>query len=239
MSEALLTSPDQRILRQQHYLDRLRQQQSVLRCPSLAGTLSVKPGVAHPKGDAHLLTLAALPFARGRVLDAFCGCGVIGLALATDAESCTFLDVSGAAIENTKENAHELKVADICHFIAGTIADLQAEAPFDLIVANPPYTDAEASDDVDRIIFDPNHAAVMGFIAVIDSILAPAGQLLMTWSNFASYRWLEEALSGRRLEYRVRGVLTEPEQRGDAAWTAPTIEYRVYDIRAQSTTVKR
>jgi tRNA1(Val) A37 N6-methylase TrmN6 len=234
-SEVFLPSPDLRIPRQQHYLDRLRAQQSGLRYPSLAGTLSVRPGVAHPKRDTHLLTLVALPLARGRILDAFCGCGLIGLTLANEAKSCTFLDISDVAIGNARENAEELKVANICHFVVGTIAKLQGEAPFDLIVANPPYTDAEANDDVDRILFDPDHAAVADFIDVIDSILTPTGQLLMTWSDFASYRWLEEALSKRQLEYRVRGILTEPEERGDVAWTAPRIEYRVYDIRPRST----
>jgi release factor glutamine methyltransferase len=208
--------------RQRAYLTHLANQADDVQFDTLGGPVVVPPAVAHPKLDSHLLTLAALPRAKGRVLDAFCGCGVVGLALRNRCRHCLFLDVSEAAIAASKLNAERLGMKN-AEFLRGTIESLTSNAPFDLITANPPYMDVASTAPLDNICFDHGHAAVRQFMARSRRLLGAQGSLLITWANFADFAVLEHILIENRFSYAVGAFVDEP-----ARIHKNPIEYRAY-----------
>jgi methylase of polypeptide subunit release factors len=219
--------------RQQEYLRRIRSQRGEMRFASLAGELRVPSGVAHPKIDSHLLALAALPWTKGRVLDAFCGSGVVGLTLAQRASSCTFLDISEGAISACKANSRELKLHEKCNFYVGTINTTNPGENFDLITANPPYTDAYAGDLIDLICIDPKHEALFHLIRIGRDLLRSDGYLLMSWASFAGFGLIQQLLASNGFQYSICASVSEPERhessnRKGKLIEGKNIEYRVY-----------
>jgi methylase of polypeptide subunit release factors len=210
--------------RQRMYLVRLHRQHVDIQFDTLGGPVIAPPKVAHPKLDSHLLTLAALPWAGGSVLDAFCGCGVVGLGLREKCEHCLFLDISEPAIAASKLNVERLGMKN-ARFLHGTIEQVEAGTSFDLITANPPYSDLVQTSLLDGICFDPDHLSVRNFIACAAKLLRPEGCILITWANFADFAVLERILGENRLFYVVSGSVQEPISDREKN---VLIEYRVY-----------
>lgn len=116
-------------------------------------TLHVSPAVLIPRGDSEVLVEAALA-ARGdarRVLDCGTGSGALLLAVlhALPQASGVGIDASAAALDVARANA---AVLGLEHRAAMVQADWHqggwADAlggPFDLVLANPPYVEADAS----------------------------------------------------------------------------------------------
>ncbi len=79
-----------------------------------------------------------------KVLDLFSGSGALGFeALSRGAEFVFFIDSSTQAKKCIEESAKKLKLKDRSVFIQSTVENsisiLQREAPFDLVLADPPY----------------------------------------------------------------------------------------------------
>jgi len=110
-------------------------------------TLNVSPSVLIPRPETELLVELALARIEGRqtprVLDLGTGSGAIALAIAHSRPDArvTALDRSSDALDVARENARELGLDGRVRFLAsdwyGALPD--DEAPFDLIVSNPPY----------------------------------------------------------------------------------------------------
>jgi methylase of polypeptide subunit release factors len=212
--------------RQQAYLARLAAQDQVVEASSLAGTLVIPPGVAHPKLDSHLLSIAGTVHARGHALDAFCGAGVVGLAICSNCEYCVFLDCSQVAIDACKLNCNRFGFSNVA-FVNGTIGDLSASASFDLIVANPPYSDQSGlTHKLSSICFDPGHRAVRSFIPAASTRLQRNGALLVSWANFADFSVLEKILSDNRMSFAVIAQIADAAAGNYDMYES--IVYRVY-----------
>ncbi|MCE4062980.1 peptide chain release factor N(5)-glutamine methyltransferase [Pandoraea sputorum] len=110
-------------------------------------TLNVSPSVLIPRPETELLVELALARIEGRqrprVLDLGTGSGAIALAIAHSHPDArvTALDRSTDALDVARENARQLGLDGHVRFLASDWYDaLPAdEAPFDLIVSNPPY----------------------------------------------------------------------------------------------------
>lgn len=110
-------------------------------------TLNVSPSVLIPRPETELLVELALARIEGRqmprVLDLGTGSGAIALAIAHSRPDArvTALDRSAEALDVARENALQLGLEGRVRFLASDWYDaLPAdEAPFDLIVSNPPY----------------------------------------------------------------------------------------------------
>lgn len=86
------------------------------------------------------VTLGAIARARGRVLDAGCGCGLIGLMLAQrGAERVTMVDIDPAAAAEASANALASPWADRCRVFCADFLTFATDEHFDSIVSNPPY----------------------------------------------------------------------------------------------------
>lgn len=152
----------------------------------------VTPDVLIPRGDSEAVieaALAACPQAR-RVLDCGTGSGALLLAVLSELPEAhgVGVDRSAAALAVARGNAERLGLADRARM---ALADWDAVswasdlgAPFDLILANPPYVETEA--DLARSVRDhePAGALFAGregldayrvLVPQLPRLLAPAG----------------------------------------------------------------
>ncbi len=118
-----------------------------------------------------------------RVLDLCTGSGCIGIACAyafSDA-AVDATDVSDGALDVARINADKLHVADRVLFHKADVFDGLPEAPYDIIVSNPPYVDAE---DMATLPDEHRHEPALGLAAggdgldIVRRILAGAGNYL-------------------------------------------------------------
>ena len=129
-----------------------------------------------------------------RVLDLGTGCGALALALAAryPGAGVVATDASGAALALARENAAALGLAERVAFREGDwLAAAAGEAPFSLIVANPPYlTEAElAVAEPEVADYEPRRAlegggaegtaALAAILGGARDFLAPDGVLVM------------------------------------------------------------
>ena len=134
---------------------------------------SVSPATMIPRRSSEALVHSMLarqhpppPGARGlRILDLGTGCGCLLLSCLSHAESseCTGvgLDLSEAALEIGRRNAHSLGLADRVTFVQGDFGALAScdavcdAAPFDVILCNPPYLSRSSFLDQAARVHEP------------------------------------------------------------------------------------
>jgi release factor glutamine methyltransferase len=145
----------------------------------------VTPAVLIPRPATEALVLAALerlkPLAAPRVLDVGTGSGCIAVSIAKQNARATVVatDVSTDALAVARRNAARHGVAQRIVFVeCDLFAGLPSEAPFDLILSNPPYIrEADlaglASDVRDHEPRQALDGGTDGF-SVIDPLLAGA-----------------------------------------------------------------
>jgi len=98
--------------------------------------------------------LAALGVQTARVLDLYAGTGSIGIeALSRGARHADFVEQSAAAAAVIRANLAHTKLADRARVYQMPVAAFLArpEAPYDLIVMDPPYADPEIVPTLERI----------------------------------------------------------------------------------------
>jgi len=109
--------------------------------------LRVSPAALIPRPETELLVETALEKvpseADWRIADLGTGCGAIALALASERKKCEIhaTDISMAAIRLARDNASQLGLGRIQFHCGSWNEPLQGK--FHLIVANPPYIDAD------------------------------------------------------------------------------------------------
>jgi release factor glutamine methyltransferase len=101
--------------------------------------LLAPPGVFSPRSDSRLLAalVAERTAPHTRLLDPFCGSGILALAGAIAGADATAVDISRRAVWTTRVNAR-LNGVRLRAIRASDLRPLGAER-FDLIAANPPY----------------------------------------------------------------------------------------------------
>ena len=107
---------------------------------------AVDPRVLVPRPETELLVEAVLQAvprdAEARVLDLCTGSGCVGITLALERRSARVLatDASPDAVEVARANAGTLGASERFEVRLGDLfAPADGEAPFDVVVANPPY----------------------------------------------------------------------------------------------------
>jgi release factor glutamine methyltransferase len=110
--------------------------------------LTITADVLVPRPETETVVEGALDFAvRGglrmeklRILDIGTGSGALLLALLRELPNAAGVgtDISAAALDVARGNAHRSGLAGRCTFVACDIAS-GVEGPFDLLVSNPPY----------------------------------------------------------------------------------------------------
>lgn len=162
--------------------------------------LDVGPEVLIPRPETECLVEAVLPFwgkqphSSRRMLDLGTGSGAIVIALVHEQPEGGYLamDRSIRAIQLARHNARKHRVDDrIAWYCGNWFAPLNpAQAPFDLIVSNPPYIPSgeidglqpEVRDYEPRLALDGSSDGVACLRAIIESAyryLRPGGMLAL------------------------------------------------------------
>jgi release factor glutamine methyltransferase len=163
---------------------------------SLNFTVSNK--VLVPRPETEIIVDAALGIISEepvKIVDFGSGSGCIGTTILRLRKNTTLvaIDVSEEALKITKENAQRLGVTDRCQFINEDIHKInpkdEAFSGVNLVVANPPYIDAnDPLLDTKTLRFEPSIALYskddgfrdpIGWAEKSAKILQPGGNLLM------------------------------------------------------------
>lgn len=126
--------------------------------------LAVDARVLVPRPDTETLVesaLALLPAAGPvRIADLGTGSGAIALAIASERPDCQVVatDASPGALAVAKHNAEHLGLGNVA-FAEGDWFSALGEAPFDMIVSNPPYV-AEDDPHLTALTHEPRQALV-------------------------------------------------------------------------------
>jgi 16S rRNA (guanine966-N2)-methyltransferase len=104
--------------------------------------------------------LASLGVEPERVLDLYAGTGSIGIeALSRGADWADFVEQNAAAAAVVKANLAHTKMADrarvhlapVASFLQQAERGSRGEAPYDLVIMDPPYADPEISATLERV----------------------------------------------------------------------------------------
>lgn len=148
----------------------------------------VTPNVLIPRPETELLIEAALPLMStdSKVCDAGTGSGCIVVTLLCERTDATAvaIDVSEAALEVARQNAHDHSVETRIEFVlSDCFAELEEGSfKFDLVVSNPPYVSAEALPGLQREVRDHEPLVALSpgadGLSVIRRLLHDAPQFL-------------------------------------------------------------
>lgn len=136
-------------------------------------TLAIHPGVYKPIENEQACAAYCRP--GDRVLDLGCGSGIGAIFCAGQAREVVAVDISPAAVRNTKENCERLGIANVS--VAQSDMFANVEGQFDLILANPPYIAADFADDEAQFATSVRYLPIL--FAEVHRYLAPGGRLLV------------------------------------------------------------
>jgi release factor glutamine methyltransferase len=168
------------------------------------------PGVFSPVQTATTeLYSTWMPYlAGGSFLDIGCGAGVISVVAALRGARVTALDISAAAVDNTRRNAERHGVADRVRTLRSDVyAGLDPDARFDLIFWNSSY--AEAPDDyvyetdLHRAFFDAGYRSHRAYVGGARAHLVPGGRVLLGFGEIGNRRLLDRLAADAGMVVRL------------------------------------
>lgn len=185
----------------------------------LGKEIIVLPHVFYPEIDTELLIQSVRPNTNDRILEPFAGTGAIGIFMAQTAQEVIATDINQAAVKNIQEN---IQLYGLTEKMSATRADIfpSDKKKFDVIIANPPYSDTEAHDEVEKAFWDSGHQTVKRFFQEAKNYLNRNGKIYCSWSNFADFAFIEKLAQINN--YNIKKV-SEVSKNGKI--------FRVYEIK--------
>lgn len=182
-------------------------------------TWDVLPGVFSPaRTPVTRLFSQWAPYPRGgSFLEVGCGAGVTAvMAALSGCREVTALDISAAAVDNTRLNARRHGVADRVHTVQSDLfSALPAGARFDVIFWNSNFAEPPEGfvneTDLHHAFFDPGYEAHRRYVREAPSLLTEGGRLLLGFSSIGNARLLDElcaesGLTVHRVESERHGL---------------------------------
>ena len=154
----------------------------------LGKEILIFPNVFAPATDTKLLISSVTINPQETVLETCAGTGVISLFLANKAKKIVAVDINPAAIQNMNVNIQKHGLKNMQALLADLFPPLEK---FDVIVLNPPYTDKEAKDIVEKSMWDKEHGLIQRFFQQARNYLSPHGRIYCSWANFADFKFIE------------------------------------------------
>jgi release factor glutamine methyltransferase len=140
-----------------------------------------------------------LPYPQdGSFLEVGCGAGVTAVVAArSGCAEVTALDISSAAVENTRRNAARHGVADRVRVLRSDLFDsLGADERFDLIFWNSNFVEMDSgfvnSTELHHAFFDPDYQAHRRYLREAPAHLTPGGRLLLGFTDLGNMARLAE-----------------------------------------------
>jgi release factor glutamine methyltransferase len=169
------------------------------------------PDVFPPVHDiSTMLFTTWLPFSAGDdLLEVGCGAGVTAaMAALRGCRRVTAVDISPAAVENTRRNVHRHGLRGLVRvFESDLCSALSPDDRYDVIYWNSSFVEApaemEALTPVERAVLDPGYRTHARFLAEAPRHLKPAGRIFLGFSSLGNRVRLEELAAAHRLDVRV------------------------------------
>lgn len=139
-------------------------------------------GVYDTEGDSELIAETVKISPLENFLEIGCGTGVVSIFLARKSHSGVGVDINALAVENSKFNAKRLGVANVMFLKSDVFKNVDGK--FDVIVCNPPYTNHDVADDIDRMFWDPSDEMKKTFFKEVGDYLKENGRIYFGWANF-------------------------------------------------------
>jgi methylase of polypeptide subunit release factors len=120
-----------------------------------------------------------------RVLDAFSGCGVLGVLAALRGSRVVAFDASPQAVACAKINAGLHGVADLMEVRLGTLQEsiMIGYEVFDLVIANPPLIPGVPGQGLEATLFDPEMRATIDLVRALPRILSQYGRCYLVTTD--------------------------------------------------------
>jgi methylase of polypeptide subunit release factors len=159
----------------------------------LGKRLAIAPDVYKPLENEH----ACAEYCRegDRVLDLGCGSGVCTVFAAPRVRELIAVDISPSAVRNTEENCRLHGLNNVTVMQSDMFS--RVEGKFDLILANPPYIEAELGSDEKQ--FASSVLYLPTLFAQVGEYLAEDGRLLVQFPIWFRKR-IERLASGHGLK---------------------------------------
>lgn len=143
----------------------------------------VDPGVYQTAGDSTLMAKSVVIGNNHTFLEVGCGTGVVSLSVAKRSASGCAVDINERAVENAKKNALRQGVTNVSFAVSDVFQNVTGT--FDVIICNPPYSNHEAGDAIDRMFWDPEDEMKRRFFREVGTYLNENGRIYFGWANFA------------------------------------------------------
>jgi precorrin-6B methylase 2 len=117
-----------------------------------------------------------------RVLDLGCGSGVCAVFAAGVAQEVLAVDISPAAIDNTKENCRRLGRENVTVMRSDMFTNVDGR--FNLILANPPYIEADFENNEEQFATSTRYLPIL--FAQVHNYLEKDGRLLVQYPGWFS-----------------------------------------------------
>lgn len=145
--------------------------------------LQADTGVYTTSGDSELMAESVKISPQETFLEIGCGSGIVSIVLAKRALSGVGVDINDLAVANSKLNAERHNITNVI-FYCSNVFDA-VDGVHDVIVCNPPYTKHDASDNIDRMFWDPDDEMKRRFFKEVGTYLKENGRIYFGWANFA------------------------------------------------------
>lgn len=184
------------------------------------------PKVFYPQRDTVLLAKTAEVSDEETVLESCSGSGFISVFLAKKAKRVYATDINESAVENIKENVKLHNLGDkVSVFHCDLFPD--KDIRYDIIVANLPYTDNKAANDVEKCVWDESHATTIRFFREVKNYLKENGRIYLSWGNFADFTFLENL--AKESGFTIENVASTQEDDRE-------VSYNIYLLKPTPTT---
>jgi HemK-related putative methylase len=156
----------------------------------LGKDIIILPNVFYPATDTELIINTVEIKPEDVVLEPCSGTGIISLFLAEKAKLVVATDINPDAVKNIEVNFKKYNLKNVKVLNADLFPELDIK--YDKIVINPPYTDKEAKDVVEKAFWDKEHSVVKKFFREARNYLNKNGTIYLSWANFADFNFIEK-----------------------------------------------
>ncbi len=163
----------------------------------------VHPNVFYPATDTKLLINSITPHPEDTCLETFAGTGCIAIFLALNSKEVVATDINPDAIKNIEAN---IKLYNLENKMKALHADIfpNINKKFDIIALNPPYSDFEANDVVEKALWDKDHKSLHTFFKEARNYLTLKGTIYSTWANFADFDFFIDLV--KKYNYTIKQI---------------------------------